>query len=313
MITISAIGMGEPPGRIPPTSSENPMKRFLVPAAVVLAGAAFAGAGYAACPTDEQVKVVADAYIAGKRLAPPEGLSAEDTLCGRDKLLRMIGGHYGRVVGYKAGLTNPAAQKVFNYPEPVRGVLFERMLKRDGEDVAVSASAIMLEADLIVEVKDAAINEAKTPLEALRSIRAVYPFIELPRGVFDAPPAKLGGLNLLYHNVAAFAGVLGKPVTVQATQQGLDSLANMTVRLMDGTGATVDSAKGAALMENPMNVVLWLAADLKRSGGALKAGDLLSLGTLSRFHPAKPGDSWRVRYEGLPGNPEVSVRFVNNQ
>ena len=63
---------------------------------------------------------------------------------------------------------------------------------------------------------------------------------------------------------AAFSGVLGKPVTVEATQQGLDSLANMTVMLMDGTGATLDSAKGAALMENPINAVLWLAADLKK-------------------------------------------------
>jgi 2-keto-4-pentenoate hydratase len=184
------------------------------------------------------------------------------------------------------------------------------MLKREGEALSASAPGTLFEADLIVEVKDAAINEAKTPLEALRSIRAVYPFIEVPRLVFAAPPAQLGGPNLIYSNVAAFSGVLGKAVTVEPTQAGLDALASMTVTLLDGTGATLDTAKGAALMENPMNAVLWLAADVKKAGGALKAGDLLSLGSFSRLHPAKPGGSARLRYEGLPGNPEVTVRFA---
>jgi 2-keto-4-pentenoate hydratase len=55
-------------------------------------------------------------------------MSPEDARCGRDKVGRLIEPHYGRVAGYKAGLTNAAAQKIFNYSAPVRGVLFERML-----------------------------------------------------------------------------------------------------------------------------------------------------------------------------------------
>jgi 2-keto-4-pentenoate hydratase len=279
-------------------------------ALLIVAGVMSAAPGQAACPTDEQAKGVADAYVAGKQLPPPTGMSPEDAMCGRDKVVSLIESHYGRVAGYKAGLTNPAAQKIFNYSTPVRGVLFERMLKREGESVSVSAPGTVFEADLIVEVKDAAINEAKTPLEALRSIRAIYPFIEVPRLLFNAPAPQLGGPNLIYANVAAFSGVLGKAVIVEASQAGLDALANMSVTLVDGTGATLDSAKGTALMENPINAVLWLVEDIKKSGGALKAGDLLSLGTFSRLHPAKPGGTARVRYEGLPGNPEVTAKFV---
>lgn len=286
------------------------MRKAHVMALMILAAVVSAVPGHAACPTDDEAKAVADAYVAGKQLPPPAGMSPEDAMCGRDKVVRLIEPRYGRVAGHKAGLTNPAAQKIFNYSSPVRGVLLERMLKREGEGVSVSAPGTVFEADLIVEVKDAAINQAKTPLEALQSIRAVYPFIEVPRLLFSAPPAQLGGPNLIYSNVAAFSGVLGKAVTVEATQAGLDALANMTVTLTDGTGATLDSAKGAALMENPINAVLWLAEDIRKSGGALKAGDLLSLGTFSRLHPAKPGGTARVRYEGLPGNPEVTARFV---
>ena len=286
------------------------MRTSRVMALVVLAAVTSAAPGHAACPTDEQVKSVAEAYIAGKQLPPPAGLLPEDAMCGRDKIARLIESHYGRIIGHKAGLTNPAAQKIFNYSNPVRGLLFERMLKREGESVSVSAPGTVFEADFIVEVGDAAINEAKTPLEALRSIRAVYPFIEVPRLLFNAPPAQMGGPNLIYANVAAFSGVLGKPVTVEATQAGLDMLSNMTVTLVDGTGATLDTAKGGALMQHPMNAVLWLAEDIKKSGGMLKPGDMLSLGTFSRLHPAKPGGSARARYEGLPGNPEVTAKFV---
>jgi 2-keto-4-pentenoate hydratase len=55
--------------------------------------------------------------------------------------------------------------------------------------------------------------------------------------------------------------------------------------------------------------VLWLLKDLNESGTALKKGDLLSLGSFSRLLPPKPGNAVKVTYEGLPGNPTVSVRF----
>jgi 2-keto-4-pentenoate hydratase len=41
----------------------------------------------------------------------------------------------------------------------------------------------------------------------------------------------------------------------------------------------------------------------------LKKGDLLSLGSFSRLLPPKPGTGAKVVYDGLPGNPTVSVRF----
>jgi 2-keto-4-pentenoate hydratase len=54
--------------------------------------------------------------------------------------------------------------------------------------------------------------------------------------------------------------------------------------------------------------VLWLAADLKRDGITLKPGDLLSLGAFGSLQ-AQAGQSIRVVYDGLPGNPAVQVRF----
>jgi len=55
--------------------------------------------------------------------------------------------------------------------------------------------------------------------------------------------------------------------------------------------------------------VLWLVQDLEKSRVKLKPGDLLSLGSFAPPLPPWPGLAVTVRYEGLPGNPAVTVRF----
>src|SRR5512143_404514 len=114
----------------------------------------------AACPSDIDTAMMAARY-ANLQPAPnsPADLSMADALCGRDKFVQFLAQNYGKVVGYKAGLTNPAVQKRFNYPNPVRGTLFEKMLLQDGAEVAARFGARPLfEADMVVEVKDAGIN-----------------------------------------------------------------------------------------------------------------------------------------------------------
>jgi 2-keto-4-pentenoate hydratase len=232
-----------------------------------------------------------------------------DALCGREEFTRFLGQTQGKVVGYKAGLTNPAVQKRFNYPDAVRGTLFEKMLLPDGAEVpARFGSRPVFEADIVVEVADARINQARTPLEALRHIARIYPFIELPDLVLE-DPSKISGPEIVYINVGARLGVLGKPFTLKATPANVEALANMTVRLLDATGAELDSGKGAAILGQPLNAVLWLAKDLHTSGIALKKGDLLSLGSFSKLLPPKSGSGAKVVFSGLPGEPSASVRF----
>jgi 2-keto-4-pentenoate hydratase len=125
----------------------------------------------------------------------------------------------------------------------------------------------------------------------------------------EEDPSKITGPSLVYANVAARLGVLGKPINVKATPAFVDALAGMTVRLVDQDGKELETAKGSAILDNPLNVVLWLVKDLSATGIALKKGDLLSLGSFSRLLPPKPGSSVKLTYEGLPGNPTVSVRF----
>lgn len=274
---------------------------------------AIGGSVHAACLTDAQAQALVEQMAAKTPAANPAGLSEEDGACSRAKVTALLEKRMGRVIGYKAGLTNPAVQKRFNYDKPVWGKLFQGMVLADGATVEAAFGARPLyEADMLVRVKDASINRALTPMDVLLAIDQIIPFIELPDLVVQAPP-QLNGPAVSAINVGARLGVAGKPIPVPAVRADryamLEALANMQVVLADGNGAELGKGKGSDILEHPLNAVVWLAGALEREGLALKPGDLISLGSFSPLLPPKPGLKATVTYQGLPGAQPVSVQF----
>ncbi len=282
-----------------------------LPSAVLAALSGAPLAAYAVCPTDLEAAAVAAAIVARQPAPIPAGeMSIADGLCGRDKVVRFLAQTYGEVAGYKAGLTNPAVQQRFKHDAPLRGTLFKSMLVPGGSTLPAGfGTRPVFEADLLVEVADpAALAKADTPLAALKALKSYAPFIELP-DLMVAEPAKLGGPMLAMINVGARAGVVGQTVPVKATPALADAFATMSVTVTDASGAVLDPGKGSATLGNPLNAASWLARDLAAAGTPLKRGDLLSLGSFTRLLPPKAGLAVTVKYEGLPGNPAVGVRF----
>ena len=263
----------------------------------------------AECLSDAQAAALLASYMDKKPAANPEGLSEADGACTRAKFNQLLAQKTGaKVVGYKAGLTNPAVQKRFGASAPVWGVLYENMLLKDGSTVEAAFGARPLfEADLLVRVSDARINQAKTPEEVLQYIDQVIPAIELPDLMVEAP-AKLNGAGVTAINVGARYFVVGTPIPVQQTQAFADSLAGMKVLVMGG-GADLDFGFGRDVLDHPLNAVSWLAQDLAKQGMALKKGDLVSVGSFSKLMPPKAGQKVEVQYQGLPDNPSVTVSF----
>ena len=172
--------------------------RTLVPLALAVA---FATNASAACLSDAQAAELAAHYLSRQPAANPEGLSDADGACTRAKFNALLASSFGKVVGYKAGLTNPAVQKRFNTDKPVWGKLYEGMVLENGATVEAAFGARPLyEADMLVRVKSAAINQARTPMEVLEAIDQVIPFIELPDLVVQAPP-KLNGAGVVYQGL----------------------------------------------------------------------------------------------------------------
>jgi len=280
------------------------LSRLLLTTSLALAAAPL----MAACLSDAEVVALMSAYAARTPAANPEGLSDADGECTRDKVNAILQSTMGQPVGYKAGLTNPAVQKRFGADAPVWGTLYAPMLLKDGAKVdAAFAARALYEADLLVRVSDSAINKARTAEEVLVAIDQVIPFIELPDLVVEAPP-KLNGAAITAINVGARLGVLGTPIPVEFTTDFSRRLRDMEV-IVKADGQEVDRGTGSDVLGHPLNAVVWLAADMARSGQSMKVGDLISLGSFSKLMPPKPGLQVEVIYNGLPGTPIVSVDF----
>jgi len=287
------------------------MAATFLPLFALTAALAWHADTHAACPSHERVNAILRlAYYAKEPVRGlPGNLSMQDAECGRRRLVERLESVENRIVGYKAGLTNAELQQRFGVASPVRGVLLEKMLLPDGAAVAAAFGARpVFEADLIVVVKDAAIHEARTHLEVLKSLSLVVPFIELP-DLLVAEGEPLTGSLITMLNVGARLGVVGKGVAVQPTAAFAGALANMHVVTLDETGKELARGPGTAILGHPLNAVIWLAEDLRRSRIRLKSGDMLSLGAFSPPLQPKPGLAVTVRYLGLPGEPSVGVRF----
>jgi 2-keto-4-pentenoate hydratase len=285
--------------------------RLRVPSVIAAALIALPFNAAGACLDQETADAMAQAFVQ-KTSGPslPAETSLEQAYCAQRMFLATLRDDLGAPVGYKAGLTNRQLQERFGAREPLGGMMFAPMLLPSGTALDANYGVRpVYEADLIVTVTDERINEASTPEEALQSLGEVVPFIEL----LDLVPGEPKSLNLATiaaYNIVSRHGVTGKGIPVQATTEFIEALANMESVTTDDTGRVVQVAKGSDILGNPVNVVLWLIRHVHAQGGRLRAGDVLSLGAMGKFHPTEPGRTVKVLYTGLPGgDSEVTVTF----
>jgi 2-keto-4-pentenoate hydratase len=239
------------------------------------------------------------------------GLSLDEARRTQKDFVAQLTPKLGPRVGFKVGLTSKAVQESLGASTPVRGVLLRDMMLKNGAKVSAKFGARPIwEPDLIVIVKDAGINDAKTQLDVAKHLSEVVAFIELPDRIV-AEAEKVDGNLITAINSSARLGVLGQRVRIEPAAKFLAALEKMSVTATDQNGAELAKATGDALLGHPLNPVLWLIEDLKATGEKLKAGDLISLGSFARPVPPQAGQSVTVRYDGLPGGPlKVSVTFT---
>ena len=281
------------------------MRTLLLAAAASLT---LSTAALATCPADTAVEALSQSLLANTPAPPLTGMtSLEDGQCAQDKLVAIMVRHWGRPVGYKVGLTNPAGQTRFGVPHPITGTMFESTVRlRSGAEVPARFGALPnVEADLLVRISSEGINQARTHLEVLQHLDLIIPFIEMPDLVLARG---MDGPNLLAINVGARLGVLGEAIPVQATEEFAARLGTMVVTIDNGE-RELARAPGTILLGHPLNVLPWLAQDLASRGQRLRVGELISLGGFSPALATEAGRNYTVRYEGLLAAP-VTVNVL---
>jgi len=218
---------------------------------------------------------------------------------------------FGKVVGYKAGLTNVDVQKALGVTHPLRGTLLKKMLLKNGAVIEANYGIRPFgEGDLILRVGSAEINKAKTPQETLKFLDAVIPFIELPDMPY-AKEVKLNGPAIAAVNVGARFGVMGSPIPVKGSKEWMNRLKNFKLQIFDDKGTVLSEGQGTSLLGDPLNVVIWIRDSLKAEGKKLNKGDLLSLGSITKMIPTVPNTSLRAHYIDLDlkGPVDITVTF----
>ena len=263
----------------------------------------------AACPSTTDINRYLSDYAKGVPSAGFGDLSIDDAECAKQLLAQKLPSQLGALSGYKAAFTSEASRKAHSIDAPRWGYMFERNLIDIQAVIPANFGAFPgFDANLIVEVKDAGLADASTPLQALAHIESIVPFIELSDRMVSSPAS---GAALVATNLSFRGGVKGPELPVEASQAFADALAGFTVRMLDDNqdGRLLGQARGDTLMGHPLNVAIWLAQALKQQGIHLKQGDLLSLGSLIPPQTPLPGMKLRLQYLDLPGDPEVSVEF----
>lgn len=285
---------------------------MLKSAALVLIGVLLIADVAEACERDPRVGAVAEAWLAHRQPPSLADLDVAAGRCFRIDLMQRLATTLGPVVGYKVGVYTAAARKTYGTSEPVVGELRQQMLLEDGAQVSVRAGvALLAESDFVLVVGDAGINDARTREQAYRHLRGYRPFVELPDlNYAGSVPPSLGQLVAL--NVGARLGVLGKEVPLPQSEAGFAALSNLKVDVIVGTADATRRSSGVAreTLGDPVEIVLAARDVLRRAGTALKAGDLISIGTITPPPPAKAGETFKVRYHVLTQPAEVSVTFT---
>lgn len=158
----------------------------------------------------------------------------------------------------------------------------------------------ILEPDLLVRVKDEKINDIRTPEEAIEHLGEIICFIELADATFTpGTPVDAGAITAC--NVGARLGIIGDSRKIEVNKAFSDAWGSMALVLHDKAGKELSRVTADGIMGHPLNAVFWLIQDLKRTGEKLNAGDIISLGSPSPQVTPKAGESYMLRYEGLPG------------
>lgn len=238
-----------------------------------------------------------------RQIPPPSAtraLSVADAYAIQDRVRETLLASGERVIGWKAGFTNRAAQAAFGTTEPVCGFLLASGVLATGAEVPVSRFAqLVVEAEIAFRMREDLAGPGVTAARAVAAVEAAMPALELVDFRFSG---KATATDVIADGVYASAIVIGTPVTAIA---GFDFALEGLVYELGGAVAATNA--GAEVMGSPANSLAWIANHLGTRGLGLRAGDIVMSGSVSLLLRPNAGDTVRARFTRIGS---VSARVV---
>jgi 2-keto-4-pentenoate hydratase len=201
-----------------------------------------------------------------------------------------------RQIGWKVGLTSKAIQEQFGFHEPAFGCILET--RPSGHRFAAGELIRPgFETELCMRLGRPLAGEV-SPQEVRAAVAAVYPSFEITETRGDPGQIAL----MLADNAQQRSVILGEPIEL-TPQLRLDEV-EARVEL---NGSIVATGIGAAVLDHPLNSVVWLARKLGEYGRSLRAGEVVMTGSLVRQFPLAAGDRAWASFSGIG---TVAVRVI---
>jgi 2-oxopent-4-enoate/cis-2-oxohex-4-enoate hydratase len=210
---------------------------------------------------------------------------------------RLAGGE--RLAGWKVGYTNQPAQQAAGTDQPMYGPIYASSVYRDGRFPCSPYVAPRAEPEICFLLRADLHGPDVTEQDVLAATEVVLPALEMVQRHYHGPPSR--AVDAVADG-GAQAGLVLPSGGVSPAGQDLAAV-SMT---LEKNGALIGAATGAIVLGHPARPVAWLVHQLAARGFGLKAGDLISSGTLAGAHEIASGDHLRLHYPEL-GTLEVTV------
>jgi 2-keto-4-pentenoate hydratase len=223
-----------------------------------------------------------------------EPTSAEEAYAVQDAVIRLLG---HPVAGYKVGSTSKEAQRILGTSEPGSCPVPAPYLFASPARIALVPDQMpAIEGEFAFRLgRDLPARDADyTRTEVAEAIDAVAGAIEVVGTRIEGGLAGKGRYFVTADCGANLALVVGDWTTDWTS---LDLTSHRVAVRIDGVPA--GEGTGARALDDPMNVMVWLANHQSQRGLGLKAGQCVSTGTCTGLAPVRPGNRVIADFGGL--------------
>jgi 2-oxo-3-hexenedioate decarboxylase len=204
-----------------------------------------------------------------------------------------------RVVGRKIGFTNAAAWAGYGISGPIWNYLYDTTtldLPLPGGSFPLGSwPNVRVETEVALGLRAAPAPDM-TDDDLLNCIEWAALDFELCTSIFPAWRFKVADAAATGVHLALLLG--SRHPVGGARKRWAEQLASFSATLSEAAGARA-SGGGAQVLGSPITALKHLVRELARHGGEpLRAGEVVTTGTLTEALPAAPGERWRAAVKG---------------